>query len=184
MLDLILENKTGFRTTLPFEIFDTRGNLFYSDSFCNTIKEGKALLFNMPAGIYKYNGSFIKLDQPVPSINIVLPPPERIMKNKRYEIVFGDNPNKCSIFYDSGVILFDNSLLNKPLYIKYGIYFHELGHRFYKTESKADLYATKKMLDYGFNPSQIGLVQLTTLTNRPESFERKIKTVNAVTKKL
>jgi len=183
MLDLTLEKKTGFRTSLPFEIFDLKGNLFYSDTFCNTIKDGKTLFFNMPAGYYKYNGSFIKLDQPVTTITIKLPPPERALtKHKRYEIVFGVNPNKCSIFYDSGVILFDNSLLNKPLYIKYGIYFHELGHQFYKTESKADLYATKKMLEYGFNPSQIGLVQLTTLT-QPESFDRKKKTVDSLTKK-
>jgi len=183
MRDLILEYKTGFQTTLPFTIFDTKGNIFYDDKFCNTIAEGKVLKFNLPAGIYKYNGNFIKLPEPVETMGIVLPIPERfINKFKHYEIVFGNNPNKCTIYYDAGIILFDNSFLNMPLYIKYGIYFHELGHHYYKTEWKADLYATKKMLEYGFNASQIGRVGLMTLSNRSEAFDRKRKTVKMLTK--
>lgn len=185
MRDLILEQKTGFASRMPFNIYDTRGNVFYSDTFCNTIKEGRVLKFNMPAGNYKYDGNFIKLDQPVSTMNITLPTPERNMSNKmkRYNIIFGDNPNKCTIYYDDGIILFDSSFLDKPLYVKYGIYYHELGHHFYTTEWKADLYATKKMLDKGFNPSQIGRVGLFTLSNKAESFERKRKTIAILTKK-
>lgn len=180
MRQLILENKTGFRTVLPFIILDKNGILFYDDSFTKHIAEGNILEFNLPAGIYNYDGSFIKLDKPVSYQNIVLPAKERFLPVKRYKIIFGNNPNKCSIFYKPGVILFDNSFKNAPLYIKYGIYFHELGHLFYKTESKADLYSTKKMFEYGFNPSQIGRVQLMTLSNN--SFARKEKTIKVLIK--
>jgi len=179
--DLILEKKTGFTSLLPFTIYELNGNIFYSSDFTDKIAKGERLDFNLPAGDYKYNGSFIKLEHPVPVKQISLPMKERNIVAKRYEIIFGDNPNKCTIFYGEGVILFDKSFRNVPLYIKYAIYFHELGHHWYKTESKADLFATKKLLDLGFNPSQIGLASLDSLTNKPESFERKMKTVNLLT---
>lgn len=181
MKKLVLEQKTGFATSLPFEIYDNRGILFYDNTFVEKIQRGEILKFNLPAGEYQLNGSLIRLDEPVKTKTIILPPKERNINNgKRYRIEFGDNPNKCSIFYDEGLILFDKQYINAPLYIKYGIYFHELGHHFYKTEWKADLYATKKMLEYGFNPSQIGRVGLMTLSSN--SFDRKQKTVNTLTK--
>jgi hypothetical protein len=181
MKDLILEQKTGFSTSLPFEIFEPNGNMFYSSDFTDHIAKGERLNFNLPAGSYKFNGSFIKLPHPVPVRVITLPLKERNLAKKRYNIIFGSNPNKCTIFYDKGIILFDESFRNKPLYIKYGIYYHELGHHFYRTESKADLYSAKMMLEKGFNPSQIGLVQLETLSNSDKSFERKEKIVNHLT---
>ena len=182
MKDLILEQKTGFQTSLPFQIYDSKNVLFYDDSFVTKISQGETLRFNVPAGIYKYNGSFVKLDEPVKTMTVTLPPKERNINNvpKRYRIEFGDNPNKCSIYYDLGLILFDNQFINAPMYVKYGIYFHELGHHWYKTEWKADLYATKKMLEAGFNPSQIGRVGLMTLSS--SSFDRKQKTVDVLTK--
>lgn len=184
MKDLILEHKTGFLTSLPFNILDDKGNIFYDSEFTDHINKGKTLKFNLPGGIYKYNGSFIKLDFPVDQINIILPPKERTINGsqKKYKIIWGENPNKCTIFYSPGVILFDKSYINSPLFIRYGFYFHELGHHFYKTEWKADLYATKKMLDYGFNPSQIGRVGLMTLSD--SSFDRKEKIVKILTKSL
>ena len=105
---------------------------------------------------------------------------ERNIAQKRYEIIFGNNPAKCTIYYEDGVILFDNQFLSKPLYLKYGIYYHELGHHFYKTEDKADLYAVFKMLEKGFNPSQIGRVALEGLSSKSE--DRKIKVVETLTK--
>lgn len=181
MRDLILEEKTGFLSTLPFKIFDMSGQIFYSSEFTNKIANGQKLEFNLPAGQYKYDGSFVKLDNPVRTENIHLPLKERNIPHGRYEIVFGNNPNKCSIFYDKGIILFDNSFKKKPLYVRYTIYFHELGHHWYKTEGKADLYAAKKLLDLGFNPSQIQIALLESLT-LPESFERKMNMVYKLTK--
>ena len=179
MNNLVLENKTGFSSTLPFEIFELNGNLFYSSDFTTKIEEGKRLDFNLPAGEYKYNGSFIKLSSPVEVKNIELPFPERNITKKRYDIIFGNNPNKCTIYYDTGVILFDEQYRSKPLYLKYGIYFHELGHHWYKSEYKADLFSIKKMLDKGFNPSQIGLVALEGLSDK--SNERRAKIISLMT---
>jgi hypothetical protein len=180
MKSMILENKTGFETSLPFDIFDNKGLLFYSSEFTDHIQKGEKIRFNLPAGIYNYNGSFISLPAPVRFKEITLPMKERNLNgiSKRYQIIFGDNPNKCTIFYDKGVILFDSKYKNEPLYIRYGIYFHELGHHFYKTEEKADLYACKKMLDFGFNPSQVGRVGLMSLSN--SSFDRKEKIVKTI----
>lgn len=171
MKHIILENKAGFTTSQPFTIYEMNGNIFYSSDFVNKIQDGKRLFFNLPAGCYTYEGIFIKLDNPVKHKSIDLPNPERFLANKKYKIIFGNNPNKCTIFYSTGIILFDNVFKDAPLYVKYGIYFHELGHHFYKTEKFADLYAVKKMLDYGFNPSQIGRVSIFGLSS--ESMERK-----------
>lgn len=179
-MKLTLEHKTGFATDKPFKIYDNKGNEFYSDSFTDHISKREIVKFNVPAGVYNYEGKFVKLPKPVEFLNIVLPPKQRNIRTRKYKIVFGDNPNKCTIFYERGIILFDKQFENSVLYLKYGIYFHELGHHFYKDESKADLYATKKMLDYGFNPSQIGRVGLMSLSNA--SLERKVKIVNNVKK--
>lgn len=179
MRDLILEKKAGFMTSLPFNIVDNRGIEFYTSDFTDHIKEGKTLKFNLPAGIYKYDGSFVKLWSTVPVNFIMLPPRERNIEQKTYKIEFNNNPNKCTIFYKLGVIVFDYSFMNEPLYVKYSIYFHELGHHYYKTEYKADFYACKKMLDFGFNPSQIGRTALDTLSNK--SFGRKVEIVKLLT---
>ena len=180
MKDLIIEEKTGFTTSLPFVIFETGGQIFYSSEFTDHIEKGERLNFNLPAGSYKFNGFFQKLDKPVAMKNILLPPRERNIPRRKYQIIFGTNPNKCTIFYESGVILFDSKYKNAPLYVKYGIYYHELGHHWYKSEDKADLFAAKKMLEKGFNPSQIGRVSIDTLSSN--SFSRKMKIVNWLTK--
>ena len=180
MRDLILDHKTGFRSTMPFVIYDPNNIIFYSSEFTNKIALQKPLLFNVPAGKFTYEGNFIKLDFPVSVQNVALPLRERNITQKRYDIQFGENPNKCTIFYDKGIILFDNSFKDKPLYVKYTIYYHELGHHWYITESKADLFAAKKLLELGFNPSQIQLAMLDSLSNK--SMERKMNIVYTLTK--
>lgn len=179
MKNLVLENKAGFYSLFPFVIYEINGNVFYSSDFTDKIEKGKPLYFNLPAGQYLYEGSLTKLDNPVKTIKIELPPPERNLQKKRYEIIFGINPNRCTIYYKAGIILFDNAFKEAPLYIKYEIYFHELGHHFYKTEKFADLYAAKKMLDLGFNPSQIGRTSLITL--RSDKIDRKKYVIDRLT---
>ena len=180
MKKLILETKTGFSSILPFRIYDNRGILFYSSEFVSKISKGERLFFNLPLGIYEYEGFIIQLPKPVRQKEIILPEPERKKEFKKYKILFGENPNKCSIFYAKGIILFDNSFLSRPLYERYNIYFHELGHHFYKTEKLADLFAAKKMLEKGFNPSQIGLGLMDSLSNLQT--ERKIFTIKKILK--
>ena len=176
MKNLILENKTGFYTFSPFVIYEKNGNVFYSSDFTNKIKEGKKLIFNLPAGDFLLEGFINRLNNPKKFANISLPEPERHLKKKRYKIIFGINPSKCTIYYNAGLIIFDNAFKDAPLYIKFDIYFHELGHHFYKTEKFADLYAVKKMLDYGFNPSQIGRTSLIALGKN--NLERKSFIIN------
>lgn len=167
MRDLVINNKTGFRTSLPFEILDENGNLFYSDEFTSEIENGKVLYFNLPKGHYKYDGYFIKLDSPVKTPEIKLPKPERNYdRNKLFKIKFGENPFKCSIFHDEGVILFDNQFKKAPKFVVFDIYFHELGHLFYETEEYADLFATKSLLELGYNKSQIAAAPMLSLSNR------------------
>lgn len=173
MLKLNLDKKTGFSSLLPFEIFDEDGNLFYDSSYTDKIEKGERLTFNLPAGKYLYEGLITKLFDPVYYKPKKLPPKQRSRPRRRYKIVFGDNPNKCTIFYSKGVILFDVSFKKLPLYVRYNVYFHEQGHHFYKTEKYADLFAHNKMLKVGFNPSQIGRAQLLALDGkRSDSAER------------
>jgi hypothetical protein len=173
MIPLNLDKKTGFISVLPFNIYDESGLLFYSSDFTDKIERGGQLMFNLPAGNYKYDGVIRKLDKPVHYKLKKLPPKERRIKKGRYIVKFGHNPNKCTIFYGPRIILFDNAFKKVPLYVRYSIYFHEMGHHFYKTEKYADLYAYNKMLKLGFNKTQIGLSVLDTLTNKESSFDRK-----------
>lgn len=174
MIPLKLEKKTGFMSSMPFEIREDNGNIFYSSDFTDNIANGRSVKFNVPYGEYQYTGNLVKLDFPVSTKSIVLPSKQRNIAGGRYDIIFEPNPNKCTIYYDLKLIVFDTSFRTRPMYEKYGIYFHELGHHWYKDESKADLYAVKKMLDYGFNPSQVALVFSNGLT-QDKSEERKLR---------
>jgi hypothetical protein len=178
MQKLVLTEKTGFSSILPFKIFDTKGILFYSSEFVNKIEKGQRQYFNLPSGIWQLDGFLIKLDKPVKYKEIILPKPERKKPIATYKIVFRANPNKCSIFYNENLIVFDTSFLTRPLYEKYNIYFHEIGHHFYKTEKFADLFAAKKMLEKGFNPSQIGYGLIDSLSHLQE--KRKKFTINKI----
>ncbi len=176
MKKLFLENKSGFVAYSPFTIYEPNGNVFYSSDFTDKIAKNKKLLFNLPAGKFYLEGDITKLKKPKIFKDISLPKPERNIPRGRYKIIFGKNPNKCTIYYKAKLIVFDNAFKDAPLYVKYDIYFHELGHHFYKTEKYADLYAIKKMLDYGFNPSQIGRVKIIALSST--SFQRKKYIIN------
>lgn len=178
MREIILEKKTGFETSLPFKIFEPNGNEFFSSEFTNKIQNGEVLKFNLPPGKWSVEGSIRRLSEPVKFSSIKLPPPERRIKKRKYQIIFGHNKNKCTIYYKAGLIVFDNAFKDAPLYIKFDIYYHELGHHLYKTEKFADLYAINKMLQFGFNPSQIGRAKLFSLSSK--SYERKENGVNAV----
>ena len=181
MRNLIIKEKTGFRTSLPFEIIDSKGRLFYSNKFCNALQNKGFVKFNLPKGTYKYNGTFEKLPRVVEQVNINLPKPERLLNESNYRIEYGENPNKCTIYYSKGLILFDNQFKNLPKFIKIYIFLHEIGHHYYKTEKLADLFATKKMLELGFNPSQVGLTQLFILSDKQK--ERKEFIINNLTQK-
>ena len=181
MRNLTISQKTGFQTSLPFEILDRWGNIFYSDEFTNEISEGKVLKFNLPKGNYKYDGYFIKLQNPVSQPVINLPKPDRNYNHgKLYKILFKPNPNKCTIDHVSYTIIFDVRFKEAPVYVIYYIYFHELGHTYYSKEENADLYATKMLLELGFNKTQIALAPFISLSQKNDF--RKLLTINSMQK--
>ncbi len=178
MVQINLNSKTGFVAHSDFKIFDETGKLFYSSLFSNKIANSEPLKFNLPRGSYKLDGKIRRLEYPIPHKKIILPPKERFKKRQKFKIIFRENPNKCTIFWKKGLIVFDKFFLNVPKFILFDIYFHEMGHRFYTTEKYADLYASKRMLEIGFNKTQIGLSSLMTLGDN--NLERKQAKVNSL----
>lgn len=186
--------KTGFRITnpdVPVIIRDCRGLLFYSTELqVPRVKE-----FNLPPGKYLVDsGYFTTMSEPVDYALKVLPPAERhrpIPHN--FPIVWGENPNKCSIIWprsvtglpDSpkqGFILFDRSLEEYRLPELFFILYHEYSHASYKTEKFCDLKAYNYMILKGYNPAQIGMSQIDSL-NGPTAKRRKQFLINVITNK-
>jgi len=173
---LTVTRKTGFAIThpdLPVNIRDDRGILFYTTEPILPVYD-----FNLPPGKYMVDtGTFKPMQTPVHFKLAKLPPSEVMLPIAPYdfEIVFAENPNKCTIFWKEKMIVFDNSFLEAPYPELYFIYFHELGHSRYGYEKKysmadaekyCDLYASNKMLEMGFNPSQIKAAPENTLSSR------------------
>jgi hypothetical protein len=174
MRKLYLDKKTGFKNNspaIPIIIRDSRGVLFYTTEIF--LPDKPVIKFNLPAGDYFIDsGSFAQLEKPVNYTLVTLPPRERrYPKPYNFKVVYGNNPNKCSIIWGKKIIVFDLSLKDKPRFVKDFILGHEFGHQFYGTESYADLWSANYMLKMGYNPSQIGSAPITTLSDG--AFERK-----------
>ncbi len=156
MRPLNLGLKTGFVVNdvyKPIIIRDSRMILFYeTESLLPKVE-----FFNVPAGNYWVEkGWFSETLLPRVYPLRVLPQPERMMEDPTgFAIVFGHNPNKCSILWDEKVILFDNQFASKPEPEIFFILYHEYGHQMYSNEKYADLFAANTMKLKGFNPSQI-----------------------------
>ena len=169
--------KTGFLVkSLPVIILDDNGKIFYDSSKV----EKKIRAFNLPRGKYELaKGKIQKLNKPVSYPFYPMPKRERFRKLPNdFKIVFGTNPNKCSILWNEKTILFDESMKNLTKPQIYFILFHEFGHHKYKTEKYCDLFAANMMLKHGFNPSQIGLSSIHSLSD--SNFERKEYLVNKI----
>lgn len=162
MRKLTVTRPTGFKTTGDVRIYDLEGKPFY---FFNS--KGP-VHFNLPKGVYKIETSltpceFRKYRLPnLPKYERTLPLP------KKFTIRYGENPNTCSVFLREGYILADNSLKDLPIPARTFIYFHELGHYFYVSEPKCDLFSARVMLERGFNPSQVAEAPRITLKSSPD----------------
>lgn len=172
MRRLTLDKITGFRVkdpTQPILIRDGNGQIFYDTE----ILVPKVKYFNMPAGVYFVDrGYFTEALEPRQYELSDLPKPERRRRAPTdFKIEFGYNPNKCSVIWDEKRILFDNSFREKPQYEVFFILFHEYGHALYETEKFADLYAANMMKLRGYNPWQICMAHLNSLSS--EQYERK-----------
>jgi len=164
MSPLIIHKKTGFKNITPESpvvIRDFRGIMFYSTEGLRPVKG-----FNLPPGNYFLDSGNIKpLRKPIHYKLARLPLPERNLKPPfNFMVIFSENPNKCSIIWDEKTIIFDTKLKAKSLPELDFILFHEFSHCRYSTEKYADLQATNLMKKRGYNPSQIGLAPLTSLS--------------------
>jgi hypothetical protein len=164
MLKIICDKKSGFKHASDklFYIYDYRGVLFYTNEFLKK----KRCCFNLPEGQYFSETLFEKLHRPNKHININLPPKQRDIKVDKFEIRFENNPNKATVYYDKGLIVFDNYYKTCPLPELFFTLYHEHGHLNYWTEKYCDLFAAKKMLSEGYNISQIGKASIMMLSDR------------------
>lgn len=181
MRKLFVSKKTGYliKDTLhPVIIRDQRGLLFYSTE----AMEGRTKVFNLPPGIYFVDqGTFNPMPFPVNFPMAKLPPKERNYKPPfDFKVMFGNNPNKCTIRWAEKTIFFDRKLKDITIPELWFILFHEYAHAVYKTERYADLLSGNLMKQRGFNPSQIGTAPLTSLSSA--QFERKKHMVKQVIK--
>lgn len=167
MRRIFLDDKTGFkvkRPTVPIIIRDARGMLFYSTEDLLPRVE----YFNLPPGEYFVDsGDFVKADTPRKFELAKLPRPERDYGSAGdFKVLFEPNPNKCSVDWDKKTITFDTVFLDRSIPETFFILYHELAHRYYETEKEADLYSSNMMKIKGFNPSQIALAQMYSLSDR------------------
>ena len=134
----------------------------------------------MPKGEYlldfpfKKVGNFRTLKQ--------LPKYERcIPRPRKFKFILKENPNKCSIFLEKGVIIFDKDLWESlsNLQRKF-VLLHEYGHYYYKSEVKCDIFAKHHLLKLGYNKSQIAAIDFHILGNSEHSISRKLESFNAI----
>ena len=163
----LLESGLFMSKKTPFKIYDHRQILFYSSDFVKNFKG----VFSLPKGVYYSDNEIFKISQLKDNFNsFKLPKRERDLKHNFdiFKIYFSNNPSKCTINHIDKTINFDKSFKDKPLYILHFVLSHEMGHNYYKTEEYADLYAVKQMLKMGYNPSQIGLCPLLSLSKHSD----------------
>lgn len=160
---LDIPHKTGCFCKERFRIYDYKGILFYCSDW-----PGQFIgLFNLPEGTYYTKANITILPKPNPSPVLKLPRRERHKKPpKNITVQFGHNPSKATIYHKQNRILFDTQFLRKPLYVVWFIYYHELGHKLYKSEHKADLFAAKMMFRDGFNETQIMQAPFNSLSSK------------------
>jgi hypothetical protein len=151
--------------------------------------------FNLPKGEYFLEqGHIAQAVQPVEYKLATLPPRDRMLKNdpETFPVIYTDNKFTGSVYWDAErspygkcVIVFDKSLRNLPLPEQRFIYLHECGHRFWDTgdasERACDEYASNRMLEEGYNPSQIAAAIIRTLSDG--NSHRKMRIINSLTNK-
>lgn len=161
------------------KIYDERGILFYNSAWAKRFTG----VFSLPKGKYSTSAP-LKIIRPLKRNKLKLLKFERRKPHnwEDFTIQYGNNPHKCTIYHGQKRILFDTSFKDAPKYQLMFILLHEKGHKYYKSEAKADHYAIRGMWLRGYNKSQIGLAPLLTLS--PRSYERKKQVINYLIKRL
>lgn len=147
----------GYSCKGDVRIYSLNGKPFY---FFNS---NKLVHFNLPAGTFLSEKPLEK--KPLKKYKLpALSKPERVLKlPPNFTFYFTANPNTCSVLLDKGLIICDHKLRSYTTPALTFIYLHELGHYFYESEEACDRYAARRMLQAGFNPSQIAEAPRVTL---------------------
>lgn len=171
-----VENCTWFYCeNLPVTVYTGDGQKFYQTT------KGSKGFFSLPKGVYSFSKPVKKVEKRYRKIP-KLPEPQRyITKPEKWKLILCRNSAKCSIKLESGKVYFDRDLWNKLNKLqRLFILLHEFGHYFYKSEHLCDLYAKVKLLEQGYNRSQVAGIDFKILTNSPSSFERKCYTFGKI----
>jgi hypothetical protein len=181
MRQFVVTEKTGFEIldpSKPLTIRDARGILFYTTEPLTK----RPTCFNMPpfGKFFIEDGNGISpLKKPVSYKLAPIPPMIRRFDDPDdFKIVFGINPNKCTVKWNDKIILFDSQFRDRPLPQVFFILYHEFAHAFTNNETIADLIAGNYMKERGFNPSQIGSASINALSSR--QLPRKRELVNSL----
>lgn len=147
---LYLTSKAGFLAYDHANVWKN-GKPFYEYKKAGKIK------FNLPPGKYFVHGEIERQNTPFAYSfkKNREREKEHLSAPKTVKVVFRDNPNKASIFLDEGIVILDNKFKEADECLLKYILYHEIGHYFYKSEHFCDEYAQERMLNEGYNKSQI-----------------------------
>lgn len=190
-----LQIKTPTRVKLIYQIAPEEIQVFAHENN-NTLMQRengaglKTLFVNIPrAGKYTITPAPIFMTTENLPLNqyqdIELPTPDRTPTGKPLFV----SSNFCPKFTPArmnrftGEVQVRNDFKNLPNEQRFYILMHEEGHTRYKNEDDCDLYALKKFLNKGFNPSQAIYALKNNLRNAPENRERIQKIFNQIKNK-
>lgn len=149
---MLVRKLTGFESfDSIILITDSRGNTFYymENEKCDRVA------FNLIAGEYNTTSEISPLQRPLEYVLPNLPRPERWMRvPDNFDVEFTPNKNKASVNLWDGLAFVDNDYSEGDTPQLIFLQYHELGHYYYKTEWKCDVFAAYQMIKRGFNPSQ------------------------------
>ncbi len=171
-----VNKKSGFASADKLLKVYHRGKPFYIKY---NKSKGGVIHFNLPPGVYTTSNNVTRLPKPVEYTLPKLPPPEeRTTIPRNFRIIYKTNKNKCSIYLNRGVIVCDPSIKEKPKSFRAYVFYHEIGHYFYKgngqkSEENCDRFAQRQMLKRGYNPSQTDYASEFTLGKSKLSRKRK-----------
>jgi len=111
--------------------------------------------FNLPKGKYIISSEFIQKTSPVFHELKKYKVEKNKFKGIFPKIIIKDYEGKAGIDINKNIMLISPYLLKKPIYTLMFILLHEMGHYYFFSEHKCDNFAKNKMLEMGFNPSQI-----------------------------
>jgi hypothetical protein len=176
---LTVKGRTGFRNVSgnPILILDERGERFYDTR--QLLK--RVQMFNLPEGkYYVAQGDIARMGKPIDYELTPMPEKERNLSGdfSNFNLNFVNNPATGTVVPAAKEKFYDHALKDLPLPYSMFIDAHENGHKFYVTEKYCDRYAANKLLERGYNPSQIAEAIIMTLS--PDKAARKEEIVRAL----